>query len=297
MFNSQVLEVATGLIFVFLLLSVACSGIKEVIARVSNMRAKTLENGIRTMLADPNDAITSKLLQSHLIAGTAPPGEKPSYVSSRNFALALFDVLAPAAPGQSRTIQDLKTGIANLPDTRVRTTVLALIDSAQGNADLARQRVENWYDDTMDRVSGWYKRRAQQIIFVVGLVLCVLLNGDTLMIVHELWNDEALRSAVVAEAQERASAATVTSGKDDSLADVTQYIRDASAPPIGWSFSGNGARGLPESWGWLWKIIGILMTSVAIAMGAPFWFDLLNKIVNLRLTGTPPPDSRQPAGA
>lgn len=43
MFSLQVLEVAAGLIFVFLLLSVACSGIKEVIARVSNMRAKTLE--------------------------------------------------------------------------------------------------------------------------------------------------------------------------------------------------------------------------------------------------------------
>lgn len=249
------------------------------------------------MLADPNDTITSKLLQGHLIAGTAQPGEKPSYVSSRNFALALFDVLAPAAPGQSRTIEDPKNGMTNLPDTCVRTPVLALVDSAQGNADLAMQRVENWYDDTMDRVSGWYKRRAQHIIFVVGLVLCVLLNGDTLMIVHELWNDEALRSAVVSEAQERAGAATATSGKDDSLADVTTYIREASAPPIGWSFSVKGARGVPESWGWLWKIIGILITSGAIAMGAPFWFDLLNKIVNFGLTGTPPPDSRQPAGA
>jgi len=41
--------------------------------------------------------------------------------------------------------------------------------------------------------------------------------------------------------------------------------------------------------------MGILISSVAVAMGAPFWFDLLNKVVNLRLTGSPPPDSRQPA--
>lgn len=290
MFNSQVLEVAAGLIFVYVVLSTACSGIKEIIARAMDTREKALEDAIRRMLQDPNNVVTSKLFQNHLIAGTTPPGKKPAYISSRNFALSLFDILAPPVPGQSRTIQDLKSGIQSIPDPKVQASILSLLDSAQGNVELARARVENWYDDTMERVSGWYKRSAQKIIFALGLALCILFNADTLMIVKELWNDDALRASVVSAAQQRAAAST-NADPESSLSQATEYIREANAPPIGWS--GKRPRGLPEGLGWLWKVIGILISTIAVAMGAPFWFDLLNKVVNLRLTGDPPPDSRQ----
>lgn len=297
MLSSQVLEVSVGLIFIYLVVSTLCSGIKELIARALNMRAKTLENAIRNMLADPQGSITSKLIQNHLIAGTVEPGIKPAYISSRNFALALFDVIAPANSGQSRTVQDLKNGVSNLPDPRVSKAVLTLLDSAQQDVDLARQRVENWYDDTMERVSGAYKRRAQVLIAVLGLGLCTGLNVDSLMMIRELWNDEALRTAVAAVAQKQAAtpqAVDKCKDKDkDPLNCVAASIRAANMPPIGWA--GDGVRALPESSGWLWKVLGILISSVAVAMGAPFWFDLLNKVVNLRLTGSPPPDSRQPA--
>jgi hypothetical protein len=290
--NSQVLEVAAGLIFVYLVLSTACSGIKEVMARVLEMREKALVDAIRHMLQDPNDVVTSKLLQNHLIAGTAPPGGKPAYISSRNFALSLFDLLAPSVPGQARTVQDLKNGIAALPNAKVQMSLLSLVDSAQGDIELARARVENWYDDTMERVSGWYKRRAQKIIFGLGLALCIVLNADTLMIVKELWNDDALRASVVSAAQQRVAAST-NADPESSLSQATAYIRESNVPPIGWS--GREPRGLPEGLGWLWKVIGILISAIAVAMGAPFWFDLLNKVVNVRLTGDPPPDSRQGA--
>jgi hypothetical protein len=259
------------------------------------MRAITLENAIRNLLSDPQGAITSKIIQNHLIAGTVEPGTKPPYISSRNFALALFDVIAPANPGQSRTVQDLKDGIVNLPDPLVSKAVLGLLDSAQQDADLARQRVENWYDDAMERVSGAYKRRTQLLIAVLGVGLCAGLNVDSLMIVRELWNDDALRTAVAAEAQKQAETPHATDNcKDkDPLTCVTTSIRAANMPPIGWA--GDGVRSLPKSSNWFWKILGILISGVAVAMGAPFWFDLLNNFVNLRLTGSPPPDSRQSA--
>lgn len=300
MFSSQVLEVAIGLIFIYLVISTVSSGIKELIARVLNMRANDLEGAIRGMLAEPadsKDSITSKLLQNHLISSTLQPGSKPSYVSSRNFALALFDVIAPAKATQPTTVQDLKNGIANLPDTPVRKTVLALLDSAQQDVDLARQRVENWFDDTMERVSGVYKRKAQALVALLGLFVCIGLNVDSLMIVRELWNDEALRSAVVAEAKKQAEDPNAKNGcaadGKDEFQCVANSIRDANVPPIGWASA--DPRSIPKSDGWLWKILGILISSVAVALGAPFWFDLLNKFVNLRLTGNPPPDSRQSA--
>jgi hypothetical protein len=288
--SSQVLEVAIGLMFIYLLLSTACSGIKEVIARLLDMRAKTLEGAIRNMLADPNNEITKDILQNHIIAGTVPPGSRPAYISSRNFALSLFEFIAPTTGGQTRTIQDLKAGISKLPE-RFQKTLLGLLESGQGDVDLARQRVENWYDDAMERVSGAYKRRAQIYITILGVLLCAALNADSLMIVRELWNDQALSSTIVAQAQEKAKQDQTSGNCKDVLKCATESIRASAAPPIGWA--GDGVRGTPEGLGWTWKILGILISGMAVAMGAPFWFSLLNKIVNLRLTGNPPPDSRQ----
>jgi hypothetical protein len=291
MSSSQVLEIAIGLIFVYLLVSTVSSGIKEVIARLFDTRAKTLESAIGNMLADPNNTVTNNILQNQLIAGTVQPGNKPSYISSRNFALSLFDSIAPPKQGQSRSMEDLKVGVSKLP-AAAQKTVLGLLESAQGDVELARQRVENWYDDAMERVSGVYKRRSQIYIAVLGLVLCSVLNADSLMIARELWNDQALRSAVVVQAQERANKAQASGACNDVLKCTTDSIRAAEVPPIGWAR--DGVRGIPEGWEWPWKILGILISSIAVAMGAPFWFDLLNKVVNLRLTGSPPPDSRLP---
>ena len=189
MFGSQVLEVMIGLLLIYLALSVACSGIKEIIASAFALRSKTLEAAIRNMLQDADGGVAQRIFEHPLIAGSVPPGKKlPSYISSRNFALALFDTVAPASgTTQPRTIQDLRAGIANLPGTKLRETLLGFVDAAQGNLESVQQKIEQWFDDTMERVSGWYKRTAQKLIFGAGFVLCVALNADTFQIAKELW--------------------------------------------------------------------------------------------------------------
>jgi hypothetical protein len=292
MFGSQVLEVVIGLTLIYLVLSIGCSGIKEVIAAMFSLRAKTLENGVRNMLKNgPND-FTAKVFAHPLILGTAPEGEKPSYISARMFAAALFDVVAPADATQPRTMQSLRAGVTQIPDAKLRTTLLNIIDSAGGDVDAARLKVEHWFDDTMARVSGWYKRMAQKIIFVAGLLLCAAVNADTLMIVKELWSDEALRSAMVAQAVNKVqSTSTVVSPSPEvSLQQVAGEIREANTPPIGWSRDPADLRAWPSGLGAeALKVLGILLTSFAIVLGAPFWFDMLNNLINLRSSGNPPP--------
>lgn len=301
MFGSQILEVVIGLTLIYLVMSIGASGIKEVISNLFSLRSKTLEKAIRNMLkAGPMD-YTTRLFQNPLIAGTAPEGEKPSYISSRLFAAALFDVLVPADPTQARTAQSLRAGVSQIPDEKLRGTLLNIIDSAAGDADKAREGVEHWFNDTMDRVSGWYKRLAQKIILVVALLLCCAVNADTLMIVKELWSDQALRSAVVASAERKvqsgkpsqtdSNGAAVQSTGDQSvsLQQVASEIRDVNAPPIGWRCVAGDVRALPNSGlAWFLKVLGILLSSLAVCMGAPFWFDMLNNIVNLRVSGNPP---------
>jgi hypothetical protein len=115
------------------------------------------------------------------------------------------------------------------------------------------------------------------------------------MVVKELWSDQALARAVVAHAEKRVQAGTPAnpSGASASLQDVAEEVRGANTPPIGWSSTPKDIRGLPSgAWPITFKILGILMSAFAILMGAPFWFDLLNKIINLRLSGDPPAPSK-----
>ncbi len=292
MFGSQVLEVVIGLTLVYLVLSIGCSGIKEVIAAMFSLRAKTLEDSIRNMLKNgPND-FTAKLFAHPLILGTAPEGQKPSYISARMFAAALFDIVAPADGAQPRTMQSLRAGVTQLPDEKLRATLLNIIDSAGDDVDGARLKVEHWFDDTMARVTGWYKRMAQKIIFVAGLLLCAAVNADTLMIVKELWSDQALRSAVVAQAVKKVQSEGPAGdpSHEVSLQQVAGEIREANTPPIGWSRGAVDLRAWPSGLGGeVLKVLGILLTAFAIVLGAPFWFDMLNNLINLRLSGNPPP--------
>jgi hypothetical protein len=291
MFGSQILEVVIGLTLIFLVLSIGCSGVKEVIASVLSLRSKTLGDAVRNMLKNGDRDLAKELLDHPLIARTARPGENPSYISARAFSHALVDLLAPAAGAQQRTIQDLRAGVAKLPEDKLRATLLGLIDSSEGKLETAHDKVEHWFDDTMARVSGWYKRRAQQIIFAAGLLLCVGLNGDAIMIVRELWSDEALRRAVVAAAEKKVQSGNPgdASAQKASFEDLAMEVRQANMPPIGWSSTAGNFRAMPVTVsGWLLKILGILLSSFAIVLGAPFWFDVLNKVINVRLSGNPP---------
>jgi hypothetical protein len=44
----------------------------------------------------------------------------------------------------------------------------------------------------------------------------------------------------------------------------------------------------PTGTGIVAKIFGILLTAVMVLQGAPFWFDILRKIVNVRSSGAKP---------
>jgi hypothetical protein len=132
---------------------------------------------------------------------------------------------------------------------------------------------------------------AQKIIFVAGLLLCAAVNADTLMIVKELWSDQALRSAMVAQSTQKVQSTSPADylNQAGSLQQVAGEIRDANSPPIGWSRDSKDIRVWPNALGeQALKVLGILLTSFAIVLGAPFWFDMLNNLINLRLSGNPP---------
>jgi hypothetical protein len=298
MFGSGIIDVAIGVIVVYLFLSLICSVITEWISKRLEMRAKNLEEGIRSLLSDPaGNGYSMKLFNHPLIKGLTQNGKKSSYIPSSLFALALMDVIAPSDPTKGpRTIADLRKSASTLPK-ELRETVSSLLDDAEGNLKKARENFEKWFDEGMDRVSGWYKRESKKIIFACALVVTLVLNADTISITKTLFQDPVMRAGLVATAQEIAKQPGHDTSEDakKKITLINEEVKKMQVP-IGWTKESPDMLGWTKKpfdiWNTLWqtliKAVGLFLTGLAVSLGAPFWFDMLNKIINLRSAGAKP---------
>jgi hypothetical protein len=222
-----------------------------------------------------------------------PPKDHPSYISSTNFALALLGSLDTNRPVPG--FADVESTIAAMNDSNLKTALLSALAGAQGDMDKFRKNVATWFDDSMERLSGAYKRHLKLISIIVGVVVAFLLNADSFRVAATLWTDPVLGAQVATTATEPANRGIdSTQGKIDK-----QKSRDAVAStsmlrplPIGWTCCGDVWL-LPCMWRslqavTLTKILGWFLTAGALSLGAPFWFDLLSKFINIRSAGAKP---------
>lgn len=246
--------------------------------------------------------------------------------------------LQPGSPAASPTFQEIRDAAVRCKNAgyTIGDTVVPLLDAAEGSVDQARKNIEAWYESGMERVSGWYKKYTRRLLLLTGLVVAVLFNVDTLEIAKRLMGSAELRRSLADAAHEvvetKRFAGTpmdlnegdLKIAKEDLLkfaAGISEY--EKTGLPVGFSClvplgsSTNGKSSAPTSslgdtllgcWNntkqqsggaWLLKIIGWLATAVAVSLGAPFWFDLLNKVVDLRGAGrkpaAPPSPEMRPA--
>ncbi len=348
MATSAVVEIALGLVFVFLLLSLIATGVREWIAGILATRAKFLTKGITTMLGElANDVLDHGLVQSmrseanwfqRILKVGKEEGDKvvrdPSYLASDTFSAALLDVIMKKAPGTKpdpgkgapdgsadELARRLRAGIkelSGLPGVgpQVQTSIQTLWEQAGADLDKFRKNVEHWFDNQMDRVSGWYRRRSHIVLLAIGIAVAGGLNVDTITIARSLAIDAHLRQTIAAEATANAGAngSSGSPAGDETTGSVAgtgptcdggtlngcikelrslslpigwhswSVYLDATAPPEGRS---KGQQALEI----LLKIIGILVTALAVSLGAPFWFGLLNRLTGIRASGNPPPRS------
>jgi len=291
MFGSDVLDIVVGMVFVYLLLSLICSALKEFVETMVKHRSKDLEEGIRQLIGDPQNTtdfvakIYDHPLVNSLFKGTYSATKRrdlPSYIPSASFAMAVMDLMKNATADGTKLPANVKGAYAIFEE------------QAAGNTIKLQASLEEWFNTGMDRVSGWYKRRAQWILVALGLVIAVAINADTIMIAQKLSNDASLRKELVAMAQAKANQQTTadtTQQPNGSVQQIQQYTAQLGqiGLPIGWhapqgaslgTLLQDGLHAAPgeiKSHG-----IGWALTALAISMGAPFWFDLLDKVVAVR---------------
>ncbi|HVE81675.1 MAG TPA: hypothetical protein VND93_02460 [Myxococcales bacterium] len=237
--------------------------------------------------------------------------------------------VADAIEKQKKALEDLESAIpklplkegveqflASLPESPLRITLTSLFTRAEDHVSGALASIEKWFDDGMDQVTGWYKRRSQLTIFLIGLATAVAFDLDAITITRALATDAALRTAVVAEAQEYTKAAAAKPQDQDAakaLKEAEEELKRLGLP-VGWTADELKHYGLPEGWStgtarphketsdksersllalWILKVLGFLITALATSLGAPFWFDLLKRVMMVRAGLNPDEDSRQ----
>jgi hypothetical protein len=166
-----------------------------------------------------------------LIASLSRPGKRPSYVPANLFSSAVFDLLGRHEEA-SPPVQHVKASLAALK----KTTPAVTDDQATHTA------LEDWFNNSMDRVSGWYKRHMQLVALLVALAVTILTNADTLQIVGVLWRTPSLRADLVEQARQRVqrtSPATAeadrASARDDTSGETPAAERSPLDGIIGWS--------------------------------------------------------------
>lgn len=262
---TSVIGVVVGMTYVYFFFSLIASGLNEWYARLRNLRGNALESFLPDLTASKGGGRLGASLIAHpLIAALCNGDRFPSYLSPSHFALALIDlaidVVPPTAPGvMPRVSARHHIRGKGIPLTREERRVVRTLISGETNIRSVQVRIEKWFTDSGERLSGEYKRSVYLNLLVISIAVSFLFGVDSIGLLRAFYGDAALRQSV----SEAARAATSTT---------------ASLPPLplGWAGAGHG-----------WWFAGCAITALALTLGAPFWFDLLGRLVNLRQTGEP----------
>jgi hypothetical protein len=283
MFGSTVLDLATGVIFGFLMISLVTSAVTEAIASKFGWRADTLLQGVKDLLNDQQFTGLARSIYNHAAVNARSNGTaqtesdlnaKPSYIDSRQFAGALIDTLGlTPGVGAAVNVAGLQAQInATVPDQQIRTMLNGIVARTGGNVNRIRDEIAAWFDSGMERVAGSYKRYTQAWGFCIGLACAILLNIDTVRIANDLWS----RPVAVKEIS-----ATANMTADDALTAARKL-----GIPYGWDTKAVENLHAGPNMDWIYMVIGWLISAVATLFGAPFWFDALQKFVQLRGAGS-----------
>ena len=275
-----------------------------------------------------NDSLAHQVLEHGLIRSLSDGNRLPSYVPAEIFADALIDLLQKrsAAPSPAEALsgglQDFavsKRATGTMVDNPFppAEALRAIFIRAHGDVTAFRAGVVDWYNAAMDRVTGWYKRETQFIQFWIGLALAIGLNLDAFNLTTLILTDDALRKSLVLQAEKTVPV--------DPNADTSKIVGMSAKSienlslPLGWancSISGtdDGASNPQASdgsdksvigrkdncfssdpWHNIEKVLGFWVAALALSLGAPFWFDLMQRLLNLRGGGVKPAESASPA--
>ena len=213
------LDVSIGLVFTYLLYSLYATVLMEIISSSLGLRAKNLSYALRRMLMDEkrfNSSIqeffsrlwttiiqmwgkASNLMHPSIYTdffnqptikylNSGGISRRPSYISSQMFVKAIIDTIKRDDPDISvlasieQGISDRRLVLGN-ESSESLDHIESLLHDANGDIFKFKLLLEDWYNETMSRASGWFKRTVQFVLFIIGTSIAISFNVDTIAIV------------------------------------------------------------------------------------------------------------------
>lgn len=309
---------------VYLLLSTIVSSFLEFwnVRVGKNFRKVFLREMLEKTLSDEKSNLVAEIYRHPLIAqrlnGTR---YMPSAIDTKNFADALFAVVSEksvdvdASPEDRASVsafEKFKSGIGRIPSYTQQQLLYALLPAEKGGeanpTEAAKANIAEWFDAYMARISGEYKRRQRKPLFWVSFLLALLLNVNGLTLFRDLWHNQNLQKTLetqITALAETQQMPTVNGENPIKLMDSLTAKLNSAGLPFGydphWSvwkacyqkkepFENANTQVNPQprqvAWNYLKLIAGYILAAVLMSMGAPFWWEAINKFINLRSVAT-----------
>jgi len=305
---TALVDVAIGLMVIYLGTSLFVTVLNEYVSQTLKLRGRQLASDLSKLINGDGNAqnVVSYLKSNPALTKFFESGGKwkvaklPSYVDSKVLAQMLIGG-AQKVPNSAATLDTVVTSLKTLPDSKLKTQLLALSQSTSTNVDDFVENVSKWADQTLTMMGEIYKKKLQWISFGVGLVMAVVFNIDTVAISARLYRDKEARAAAVAVAENVTTVSKAdfdacsqmdldqARGEDkcNALVGLVETVRERNRRLGTLPFGRPEVDGIGTFFTSLtattWhQLLGWLLTGLALSLGAPFWFDFLNKLVNVR---------------
>ncbi|MEQ9298699.1 MAG: hypothetical protein RIF33_09060 [Cyclobacteriaceae bacterium] len=301
----ETLEIVIGLVFVYLLFSILVTLVVEYISAASSLRAKNLKRIIQRAL-DDNGSNLSAVFYNHpsIKYLGKKDGDLPSNISSDKFAKVVLDLIRTGGDlqklGKTSALDEKDSPITKALDSipmlgsETKSLLQSMAKEAGEDINDFGNRLESMFNETVERGQGWFNREIKKVTFVVSIVCAIALNIDSVSIYHQLSTNADLRTQIADGAAEYMKSAqppadpnlrlsydsaqsklvTFYEGGLKENTDMLKVGWDKAA----WNYFTTGCN-------FLLSLLGWLISGLAISLGAPFWFDLLNKLVAIRSAG------------
>src|SRR5258706_3700527 len=332
-----IVAIAISVVISWALFAILCSIVHEAFAQIKAERGRFMKEYLSRQLKDNSNGVNwASMLYLHgsvdLLSRAA---NKPtSEIPSRVFAETLIEVVGSAHVVQSKA-EEVMTNInykhPSLRNFKAATMVLlpsdvvGFLKQVLNSAEMATssdiltnsnssinesqiyatlvQNIETWYDGLMGRLSLWYQKKTKMRLFLLGVLIAILINVDSIQLFNHFNNDPNARAAVINYYEKNVS--TLTSYEDklkanqgkDSVTNtlllvsrqINEYtgkldsLRKTANLPIGFEYNIFHPKSRSNSFrSILFKILGLLTSGLAASFGAPFWFDVLKKAYSIK---------------
>lgn len=215
--NNNILDIIISLTLIYAMLSILVSILLEWLNQIWNARATLLKNSIFQLLKDPLNLDYGLLFYGHfMIDGLKSLANKPpQYISAGMFSEVLIDIIASQAKNAQNLVENeanggkplgtildqFEKGLDNMNPSPFRDLLLSFWEKADKDYEKLKKLISIWFDDYMERVSGLYKNNQKWKFILIGFIVAISLNVDSLHLVKILSLDDTLRSNLVATSE------------------------------------------------------------------------------------------------